>query len=157
MPRRISPTLLRAIAAQESDEVLVVLLTLSHPSIDEPLRVCNDSQDVVSRGETFLSLPFIVTMPDDSPTSVPQVNITLDAIDRSFIQAIRSIDSAPSLLMELVLASDPDSVEMDWDFVLRNVEYDAFSITGTLSYEQILDEPYPGDEVTPSTLPGVFS
>jgi Domain of unknown function (DUF1833) len=157
MARSFSDTLKLALSRQDSDEVLVILLTLSHPDFPTPLRICNDSKIVTSGGEDFLPLPFLITMPDDSADQVPQVNVTLDAVDRTLINAIRSISDAPSLLMEFVLASSPDMIEAGWDFIMRDIAYDAFTITAVLSYEQILDEPFPGDQVTPTTLPGVFS
>jgi hypothetical protein len=154
--RLFSSRLKAALTAQESGEVLVMLLTFSHPALPTPIRVSSDSQNTVSGGVTYLPFPFQIGMPDDSADQMPQAQITIDAIDRSFITALRLIPDAPTITMVFVLASQPDTIEASWTFMMRDVAYDAFSITGVLSYEQVLDEPYPGDQVTPSTMPAVF-
>lgn len=50
-----------------------------------------------------------------------------------------------------------DTVEVGpFDFKLKNVTYDSLAVEGDLMFENILDEPYPGDCFLPSTFPGLF-
>ena len=66
--------------------------------------------------------------------------------------------TAPAgILIEVVTSATPDNVEFaSGELTLRNVNYDAMTVSGTLTFEAILAEPFPGDLVTPATIPGVF-
>jgi hypothetical protein len=41
------------------------LLEISHPQLAVPIRICNDTQDIVSNGNTFTAMGFRVSLPDD--------------------------------------------------------------------------------------------
>lgn len=84
--------------------------------------------------------------------------MTIDNVDRAIITSLRNIGVTPaSLLIEIVTSNMPDTVEFSLgNLTLRNVQGDAISITGVLGFEQILGEGFPGDSVSPLTVPGVF-
>ena len=85
-----------------------------------------------------------------------RASLIIDTVDRSLIQAIREIDSAPSVLMEIVLGSDPDTVDGSWPaFQLREVTYDVQTMSGQILQESFLMEPYPAGRMTPSDFPGL--
>lgn len=143
--------------ARETDEAFILLLTLSHADLAEPIRVCSDSADVVSGGDTFTAFPFELLPPNDSDDSPPQASLKIDNVDRSIVQAIRTITSPPTLLMEIVLASDPDTIEVTWnDFTLVDVEYDALVVAGNLVQEDFTVEPYPALTMNPADFPAIF-
>jgi len=144
--------------AQETGEVFLVLLEIDHPSLTTPIRVTSDAAFTVSGGNTFLPFPFQFTFPDDQTDQIPIAKLTIDNIDLSIITAIRSMGNTPAtVVMYMVLASTPNVVENTIAMTMRNVNYDALTVTCDLRFEEILDEPYPGDQVTPATIPGVFS
>jgi hypothetical protein len=59
--------------------------------------------------------------------------------------------------MEIVLASDPDTVEAKFvDFKLTNVTYDAHVVQGDLTIEDFTAEPFPAASFSPSLFPGIF-
>src|SRR4030043_531102 len=51
MSRVLSLAMLIAAYAQESDEVVMPLLTIDHPELEEPLRFCLNGEDITSRDE----------------------------------------------------------------------------------------------------------
>ena len=63
MPRTLSNTARRALYAQETGEVFLLLLVISHPSLPAPIRVVNNSEDVVSGGFTYQRFPFELALP----------------------------------------------------------------------------------------------
>lgn len=160
--RLLSLKALQAIYAQETGEVLMSLITISHPNLGSPLRFCNDYKPnnaaTVSKGRSFLFFPFDVTLPVDRADQPPEAKIVADVVDRSIIAALRAIPvtTPASLLLELALASQPDIIEASFNFTVRNVQYDALQVTATLGFEIFLAEPYPGDSCTPSNFPGIF-
>jgi hypothetical protein len=155
--RSLSLTARLAINAQETDQVFLLLLTISHAGLAAPIRVAHNSQDVVSRGETFLAFPFQITLPADRDDQLSKVQLTIDNIDRQLVQAVRTLDSPPSVALEVVLASSPDDLEAGpFGFTLLDAGYDALTVTGALGYEDVLNEPYPGGTFTPNLFPGMF-
>lgn len=147
----------RAVYAPESDEVFLVLLTIDHDSLDEPIRVVNNLEKITSRGEEFIAFPFDISLPDDKEDAPPRARLAIDNVSREIGQAIREIVGPPSVMIEVVMASAPDTVEASFpNFLLRNVSYDAAVVSGELMVEDLTREPFPARKFTPGAYPGVF-
>ena len=158
MSRTLSSTLKAAVYGQETDEVLVVLIEIDHADLANPIRVCSNAGDVVSNGNTFVAFPFELTLPDDQDNAAPRASLRIDNVDRQIVQAIRTIGSPPSVRIMVVLASDPDTIEADWDgFTLRVASYDALTVAGEILTDAFEDEPYPAASFTPGRFPGLFT
>jgi hypothetical protein len=157
MSRAVSATGLRSLFAEESSEVWVVLLTLDHVDLPVAIRVCSDAVDIVSRGETFVSFPFELTLPDDTDGGPPRATLTIDNVSREIAEAVRSVTSPPSVVIEVVRAAEPNVVEAVLPvFELRNVRYNAQTVSGELEVEDLTSEPYPADSFTPAKFRGLF-
>ncbi len=153
----VSDTFKTEVFKQETSECFILLVTIDHADLAAPIRASSDGVDTVSRGNTFVSFPFELTLPSSSDEEPPQAKLVIDNVDRQIVQAIRSISSPPSVLMEIVLASDVDTVEIDCpDFELINVDYDSLTVQGVLTQERFLSEPYPHLKMTPANFPGLF-
>lgn len=156
MPRTLSNTALASIHAQETGEVWLVLLTLSHSSLATPIRVVNNNEDITSRGNVYQAFPFDIILPGQDPDGPPKATLRFDNVDRTAMQAIRAMTSAPSITLEVILASAPDTVEISFPgLTLRNVNFDSLVIEGELYFESIFNEPITVT-MTPSRFPGMF-
>jgi hypothetical protein len=132
-------------------------LTISHPDINPAIRVVNNTEDVTSRGETFVAFPFDLTLPDQREDAPPRARIVIDNVSREISQSVRSITSAPSVTLEIIRAAAPDTVEASWPFFsLRNVKWDINQISGDLTVEDFTSEPYPAGIFSPASFPGVL-
>lgn len=158
MARTLSANLKRALFSAQSDIALIALLELSHPTLSPPIRVANDALDVISQGLTYQAFPFLLTMASDDEGGITEVKLQIDAVDGTVIEAVRSIvDDELVATFRMVTTDDLDFVEIGpMDFELRDVEYDAASVVGTLTYQNFLDEPFPSATFTPTRTPGVF-
>lgn len=157
MPRALSATALQAIHAQETGEVFVLLLTIAHASLTPSLYFAGNSENVVRGGNTFLPWPFQISLPPESDDQIPTVQLKIDNIDRRILEGIRMLTSPPTITLEVVLASSPNTLEAGpFTMTLRNIEYDALVITGALTYEDVLNEPWPQFRITPNLFPGSF-
>lgn len=164
--RNLSNAARAAIFAQQTDEAFIVLLTISHPNFTDDIRLSSDSfevlpdagvRGVVSRGDEFIYCPFSFQLPNEDDTGVARAQLSVDNVDRRVTQAVRSADSAVSVKIEVVLASDPDSVEMSLeDFQMAQASYDALTVSGELSMQYFDTEPFPAKRFTPSDFPGIF-
>ncbi len=160
----ISPISLAALLAQETGEVFIMLATLTHPSLPQPIRVCSDITPIISNGVYFFGFRFDIQFPDDKASGLQTAQAMIDNVDPSIGEALETIASASYpgqtgamyLKVEFVRAALPDLVEITWDFLrMRNVKVDDTSVSGVLTYEDIVNEPI-ACFVTPSTYPGVF-
>lgn len=157
MSRELTQEGLEALMAQDTEEVFLVLLTLSHPSLLADICVVNNTEDIVSNGVTYIAFPFELTLPNDQYASNVRSQLRIDNVDRQIVQAIRSINTAPDVSFKIVRAASPDTAEATFpNFKLSNVTYDAQTVSGELVLEEYENEPYPGDDFTPANFPGLF-
>ena len=155
--RTLSSADIQAMNASSTGAVYHCLITISHPTMPIPITITSDAIPTVSNGVAFVPIPFQYQIPDDRSDQVPVGKIQLDNIDLAIINWVRSIGNMPAtVLMQIVMGSSPDTIEAEWEMTLRNVNYDVMTVGGDLRFDEILDEPYPGDTVSPATLPAVF-
>lgn len=157
MSRPVSLTARQALFAQETGEAFLILLTIDHASLAQVIRVTSDQVTTVSRGQEFVPFAFDLTLPDDAENASPSARLRIDNVDRQIIAAIRRIESAPSVLMEIVRAQEPDMVEAAFpDFKLTDISYDSQVVEGNLTIEDFTAEPFPAGTFSPGLFPGVY-
>ncbi|MBT6048968.1 MAG: DUF1833 family protein [Candidatus Scalindua sp.] len=140
----------------ETSEVYLVLLTISQADVTT-LRVVNNNEDVTSNGNVFTGFPFEIQLPDQREDSPPNAQLTIDNTSREIAQAIRNMTSPATILIEVIRAADPDTIEKTYAvFTLRNVEWDATRVTGDLILEDVEREPFPAGQFSPAEFPGLF-
>lgn len=164
--RTLSNAAKAALYAQSTDEAFIILITINHSTFTDPVRVASDPLEllpvagvrgVVSRGEEFVFLPFNIELPAQDDSGVAKARLSVDNISREIVAAVRTATSALSINIEIVLASDPDTVEVSIeDFRLDRVTYDALTVSGDISVEYFDLEPFPARRFTPSDFPGLF-
>lgn len=166
MPRDLSLRFQNAANAAETGEVVVCLLTVSHETMQEPIRLASTGErlsddpvayGLVSRGETYLYLPFEFAMPQDRDDVPPRIELVMDNVERSLVAVLRSIDRPLDILVELVLAGTPDIVETSLPKMkLANISYTAATITATLVVDNLVTEPLPSGIFNPARFSGLF-
>lgn len=153
-----------AISNQATEEVFqqegggfLVLLTISHATLATPIRVVNNTEEVFSNGQIYIAFPFSVQLPNDSQDTGPVAKLVIDNVSTDIARVIRSIATPPYVDISVVRISDLDTVELDLPtFRLRNVQWDALSVSGDLVIDNIMQEPYPQRSFTPAEYPGLF-
>lgn len=155
--RALSPVFLRAIHGAESQQVLLPLVRLSHPSWPDDVRIVPDWRPLVHQGAEYLPYAFEIALPDDDAEGLPVLRWVADNVSRDLVAALRAVTDKVSARVVWVLASQPDFVEAGpFDVEMTAVEYDAQTLTGTMQIEPILDEPFGYFQMTPRTTPGLF-
>jgi Domain of unknown function (DUF1833) len=146
-----------ALYLPSTDQVFLPLLTITTADLDGPLYLVSNTDDIISNGNTFTAYEFSIDLPvqDDEVTIGTQ--IVIDNIDRQIMQTLRQITDVPLISLSIVLAATPDTLERGpLPFELSSVDYDALSITGTLVFDSIFDEPSPAYAYTPALFPALF-
>lgn len=142
----------RAALALRGDDALIVLLTIAHADITT-IRVTNNTEDVVSRGNTFLRYPFMLELLSNSE-GVPTGRLRIANIARTIWRAIEGLTTSATFTFEIVLSSDPETVIDSYEQAeLQRVIADATSIEGELTHERYAVEPWPAPRLTPHRFP----
>lgn len=157
--RSSSSALLAAIAAQESGEAVLILLTIQHASF-ATMRFVNDTKDIVSGGDLFKARAFALALPQEAPEGFPDTPIVVDNTDllvgNGFAQVLPR-SAKPVVTIRVVLASTPNTIEATFvGEVTQVADGNGASITLTVDAEPLLDEPFPGEMFTPERFPSMF-
>lgn len=157
MSRDLTSLTRQAIYAAETGDAFLILLTIDHDDLEQPIRVTSDAVETESRGDTFTPFPFDLILPDDLDDRSPRARLVIDNIDRQIVMAVRNLSSSPNVLIEIVRAADADTVEAQFvDFKLTTVAYDVHKVEGNLTIEDFTAEPFPAAVFSPSLFPGLF-
>jgi hypothetical protein len=142
---------------EETDEVYLVLLTITQADLAAPLRVVNNTVDIVSNSNTFSGFPFRAKLPDMREDAAPRAQIEIDNTSQEIAQAIRLMTTAATILIQVIRAEAPDTIEKSYaTFNLRNVTWDVSRVTGDLILEEVETEPFPAGDFNPAEFPALF-
>lgn len=157
MSRALSVTGYESLFEEETDEAWLILLTIDHEDFEEPIRVVANTENVVSNGNLFVAYPFELTLPTSSGETLATTKVRVSNVDRTIVQTIRSTESAPSALIQICLASDPDVIEADFEGLqMAKTEYDALTVEGEFSYQNSFASGFPAHRYTPRNCPALF-
>lgn len=145
--------------ADRTSEVFITLLKIDHASFANPILLAYNTEPVVRADGTYQPYPFQVNLPDQDEDSLPQVTVTVDNVDLTVNDAIRTLTGdPPTVTMMVVLADSPDTVEAGpFIYSLQNAQADAQTIQGALGFESdIFSQQVPSQTYTPVSSPGLF-
>ena len=135
--------------ALSTSSAWLLLLEIDHADLDAPFYLVNNTEAITSNAQEYLAYPFQVVLSPDDGETLPKVKLSIDNVDRALVETIRTISDSPTINIKLILSEHLNDVQMEiTDLVLREVEYDAFSISGTLYADDILNSRYPADNIT---------
>lgn len=165
--RSLSLTLTEAMNAQESGETPIALLTFEHPDFPGPLRLSSDpttrlsenplQYGTVSDSETYLFCPMSIQLPDDMDERAPNARLAIENVSRELVAFIRSVTTPGTCRIVVVLASAPDTVEVEWPILdVKGVQYNANILTVELGLDALETEPFPSGAFVSSYFPGLF-
>lgn len=152
-----SAAVIAALTAQETGEGFVMLLEISHAALVDSIRVCNHKDGITSNGDVYQFFPFRAPLIDQTPDSPPRIELVIDNVDRQIVEAIESISTSPDVTMSVVMASDPDTIEVGpYVMKLKDPKYNLYTVSGELSFENILSLPSVKGSFSPADFPGLF-
>lgn len=156
--RQVSQRALQAMLAQETPEVFVSCLKIEHPSLPAPILLACNTEPLVRAGGTYQPYAFRIRLPDQRDDQIPQVQVSVDNVDLSVNEALRTLVGMPKVTLDVVLASQPDTIEAGpFECSLQTATSTADTIEGTLGYEDdVFAQAVPGQNYLPANSPGLF-
>lgn len=167
----MSAAAIRSVFSPEADADLFMLLTIYDPTDGVTVvarlsdgftqRISETADDVVygvvSRSNNYIFLPMEITLPTEQEAQAPSCSITLHDVTRYIMPIIRTLNGPPSVKLELVLSTTPDTVEASFsEFYLTGITYNADSVSASLQMIDYSREGMPKDSFTPALFPGMF-
>lgn len=156
MSNQLSPALLAQLYAQESDVPFLMLVTLTHPSFTT-VRLVNNSEDIVSNGQTFTAFPMKIRLPADDGETTREVAIDFDNVSRDLIDELRTVTTPIDVKIEMILSSNPNDVQVTLDELkMRNVTYNKSVVSARLYLDSFLNVELTSEKYSPKLYPGLF-
>ncbi|MCA0963276.1 hypothetical protein [Salipiger bermudensis] len=158
-----------------ADDLPVVLLEVSHPDLDAPVRLSSDNADLISQSaeaqirgtrsswrganqenEFFLWVPMGLEMPGDEDDVPAQMRIVIDLFDATLPALLRSFETRAKANAAVVMASTPNLVEQAWLGLEVVTARFGSQIAVQMSREPIEDEGAPMHVVGKHRFPGLY-
>lgn len=157
MSANLNSQTLRDIYATTTEEAFLLLVTVTHETLDAPFRIVNNTEPVTSRGEVFIPFWFEFAFPDQSAERQAEMQFVLDNVALPLVEPLRAITTPAHMLVQLIAASRPDEIlAEETDLALRNVTWDANAMTFTAAHEDVMNARFPGNVFSPAHYAGVF-
>jgi hypothetical protein len=175
MTRRLSINKRRAYDADNTEEIDVFLLYITHPDLADPIRLSTDpterlSIDPLAYGtrstwmdsntvtEPFQFVIADALFPSDIADAPAEAQISLQIVDQSMVEAMRSFTDKATLNMAHVLASSPSLVEAEWRDLRLNsadIQFKNGEIVLAFSRDDIEEEPHAAETFSKVNFPGL--
>jgi hypothetical protein len=157
MANQLSNELIAQLFSQESADPFLTLVTLTHQSFAQPIRLVNNTKDITSRGNVFGAFPMKIRLPIDDGETAKEFSIQFDNVSLELIDEIRSVTTRIGVKLEMILASMPDVVQMSQeDLFINSITYNARSINARLVLDSFLNTEMTSERYNPKNFPGIF-
>jgi len=125
-----------------NDEMLLVLLEVSHPFLSVPVRLVNDNKDFVFNGNNFLAMPFKVKRQDDVQGELPKVSLSIPNVGRTLVKWIDSSGGGRNATMSIILSrrSTPNVIEEKLNLGIQSVSINTELVTFILIVQNNLSK-----------------
>jgi hypothetical protein len=172
MDTTLSQALREAYASAPKD-IIYHTIELRHSAFSTPIRVVRDNTLLNARLEStapanpstyvdFIAFAFDLTKPEISTTTVPQISLELDNVDRAIVANIElaMVGSEPILATyREFLASDLSTPQNNppLHMTVLTVEANVFKVTATLGFPDVMNKKFPTIEYDAEVFPSLVS
>jgi hypothetical protein len=154
---RLSDAATGAVLAPETEKVFLHLITIE-TSGGAILRFVDNTQDIVSLGNTFYAAGFSIILPEQSTNGPSPCKLAIDNTDLSIFQTIKqAVGQTVTVSICIIMSDTPDIYERGpLKYKLRNVKASKATIEGEVYDFYIADRKFPKDTYSPDDFEGMF-
>lgn len=154
---QLTPELIAQLYAQESGDPFLTLITLEHESFDGPVRLVNNSVDIVSRENTYMAFPIKIRFPIDDGETMKDFTLELDNVSLELVDILRAVTTQIDVTIEMILASMPDEVQISIEELkMAGITYNRQRISAKVILDNFLNTELTSERYTPKNFPGLF-
>ena len=167
-----------ALFAQSTHGADIILLTISHSTIDT-IYITNNTVDLTYGGHTYTAIPFVLDWHDESSSEVASATLTTYNTDE-LIAALRGVGDFITIDVQAVWYDESGTLTLDgtWvldgseridgtrgvfepvkgiSYVVKSITYDDEVIQAALAIDDAFDYEILPIEMTPQVAPGLFT
>lgn len=171
MVRSVPAEVLRELNRQESAELLLVFLDITHPELSDVVRVVSDPRDFMLDGNLYIGFRFDIRLLTDNE-SAPFAQLTIQNVDKRIPTALLDVNQPSRINIDVIAGSEfnldespctesngsgtAERVYRAPQLYLTEVEADAMQITARIVSWDYTQELWPGMMATKDRFPGLF-
>lgn len=154
--------------AAASDDVVLALVEITHPSLSDPIRVVNDTVNFTYDSKTWTAFPYDITVLSDDENP-PTASLSLQNVDAAIGEAVQACETPPRMRLLILDSADfnlavsprvpvgTPSIQYDApNLFLANVKFDLINVEAQIVGWDYLQRTWPGIRATQNRLPGLF-
>jgi hypothetical protein len=157
MSRTLSPTAIRSINDNATQEIWLVLVHLSNEGWAEDVYLARNNVEIVHQGQVYQPFPFDLDLPDQTDDAQAVLSWVADNTDQQIFEILKGTSTPITADVRWILASEPDTIVIHYPALeMRGFNYDEDRIFGQMQIEPLLDRPLGWRTMTPGITPGIF-
>ena len=154
MPVVLSSAMIQEKNKLSNDGVVIVLLELTIPGLDDPVRVTSDNINTIWNGNTYVPFPFeLDEISESSAGEIPQIELRVSNVSRAIESYLQDYDThiktygieEVTVLISVVHSKHLDLItaEVEYEFRLKKPATDAIWAKFTLSGDNLFMRRFP--------------
>lgn len=136
----------------------VELLEVTNPSFSGPMHICNQSEDFISRGISYIGLQFRFTTPEDVSGQAPRMQLQMDNVGRGFSDELERLQPGTTTMAKLIIVARdrPDEHVHTFWLPMTQISITGAAASATCSVDHLSRQAACKLIADPFTLPGIF-
>ena len=137
---------------------MLLFMDISAPSFSGPMRVVNDTQDRVSRGITYVGIPFGFKLPDDVAGQTPRAQLVMANVGTGITSELERLQPGELVLARLMVSdrANPDAWAQTLYLPMTQVSVSGTQATAQCGVDFLMRQQAVKLRANPFTLPGIF-
>lgn len=158
MPRNYSAQYKSTLAKVSMEESPIILLTINHPDLNDPIRVVNDTDNITSNGVEYIAFPFNLSLPDDHENRLPRARLSIANVGRDLMFWLETTDggNGSTATFQQIMRSRPNQIEWEITMSLFNVAATNIEVSAELGFENLFAKPAVSINYRPENSAGLF-
>ena len=138
---------------------LLCLIKMDHAALSAPIRLVNDTRNLVALGDTWLAIPMSITLPSDKAGESPRARLQFDNVGRDLTAELERLPPGAQLEATLIWLhrATPAVVEYEFKTPLTSVQVNPMVVTATMGSDALMRRPAVLLRFDPVSAPGVFA
>lgn len=134
------------------------LLEITGDGIPAPVRLVNDTRNVVHLGNTYVGIRFALILPKQADREIPRAQIRVDNVGRELVEDLEALPPGAELwaTIKVVHRKTPDVVDFRFTAPMSGVSVDPLIASATVGVSDIWRRPAVDLRYDPLTAPGLF-
>ena len=137
---------------------MLLFMDISAPSFSGPMRVVNDTQNWVSRGVTYIGIPFGFKLPDDVSGTTPRAQLVMTNVGTGITSELERLQPNETVLAKLMVSdrANPDAWAQTLYLPMTQVSLSGTQATAQCGVDFLMRQQAVKLRANPFTLPGIF-